>query len=97
MRGAPILFVKKKVKSLRLCVEYCKLNKLIIKNKYHLPRTDDLFYYLYGAKVFFPKIELKNHYRQTQVKESNIEKTTFWSRLRTYEYVVMIFGSQMLQ
>jgi hypothetical protein len=88
---APILFVKKKDGSLRLCVDYCGLNKLIIKNKYPLPQVDDLFDHLYGSKIF-SKIDLKSGYNQIRIKERDIEKTRFRSRLGHYEYVVMPFG-----
>jgi hypothetical protein len=88
---APILFVKKKDGSLRLCVDYCGLNKLTIKNKYPLPRIDDLFDHLHGSKIF-SKIDLKSGYNQIRIKECDIEKTGFRSRLGHYEYVVMPFG-----
>ena len=89
--GAPVLFVKKKDGSLRLCVDYRGLNKLTIKNKFPLPRVDDIFDHLHGSKIF-SKIDLKSGYHQIQIKESNIEKTGFRSRLGYYEYVVMPFG-----
>jgi hypothetical protein len=89
--SAPVLFVKKKDGSLRLCVDYCGLNKLIIKNKYPLPQVDDLFDHLYGSKIF-SKIDLKSGYNQIRIKERDIEKTRFRSRLGHYEYVVMPFG-----
>jgi hypothetical protein len=88
--GAPILFVKKKDGSLRLCVDYHRLNKLTIKNKYPLPRVDDLFDHLHGSKIF-SKIDLKSGYNQIRIKECDIEKTRFRSRLGHCEYVVMPF------
>lgn len=75
--------------SLRLCEDYHGLNKLTIKNKYPSPQTNDMFDYLYGAKVF-PKVDIKSGYHQ--VKDSNIEMTTIWSQLGRYEYAVMLFG-----
>ena len=61
--GAPVLFVKKKDGSLRLCIHYRDLNQVIIKNRYPLPRIDDLFDQLRGA-VLFSKIDLKSGYHQ---------------------------------
>ena len=89
--GAPVLFVKKKDGSLRLCVDYRGLNKLTIKNKLPLPRVDDVYDHLHRSKIFF-KIDLKSDYHQIQIKEFDIEKTGFKSCLGHYEYVVMPFG-----
>jgi hypothetical protein len=89
--GALVLFVKKKDGSLRLCVDYRGLNKLTIKNKYPLPRVDDFFDHLHGSKIF-SKIDLKSGYNQIRIKECDIEKMGFRSRLGHYEYVVMPFG-----
>ena len=89
--GAPVLFTKKKDGSLSLCVDYCGLNKLTIKNKFYLPRVDDISNHLYGSKIFF-KIDLRSGYHQIRIKKSDIAKTGFWSWLGHYEYVVMPFG-----
>ena len=66
--GAPILFVKKKVGTLRMCIDYWQINKVTLKNKYPLPRIEDLFYQLKGAGVF-SKIDLRSGYYQLRVKE----------------------------
>ena len=89
--GAPVLLVKKKDGSSRLCVDYRQLNKLTIKNKYPLPRIDALLDQLRGAVVFF-KIDLRSGYHQILVKHEDVQKTTFRSHYDHYEYVVMPFG-----
>jgi hypothetical protein len=89
--GCPALFVKKKDISLRLCVDYCPLNVVTIKNKYPLPRIDILFDQLAGAKVF-SKIDLRSGYHQIKIKPSDIPKTAFSTRYGLYEYLVMSFG-----
>jgi hypothetical protein len=89
--GCPALFVKKKDESLRLCIDYCPLNAMTIKNKYHLPHIDVLFDQLVRAKVF-SKIGLRYGYHQIKIRASDIPKTAFSTRYGLYEYLVMSFG-----
>lgn len=89
--GAPVLFVKKKDNSMRMCVDYRSLNEVTIKNKYPLPRIDDLFDQLKGASVF-SKIDLRSGYHQLKIRPEDIPKTAFTTRYGLYEFTVMSFG-----
>ena len=77
--GAPVLFAKKRGKTLRLCMNYRKLNRVTIKNRYPLPRIDDLLDQLRGVRVY-SKIDLHTGYHQLRVRETDIPKTTFRTR-----------------
>ncbi|KAL0544064.1 hypothetical protein IC582_019175 [Cucumis melo] len=89
--GAPVLFVKKKDGSMRLCIDYKELNKVTVKNRYPLPRIDDLFDQLQGA-IVFSKIYLRSGYHQLRIKDGDVPKTAFRSRYGHYEFIVMSFG-----
>ncbi|GJY59515.1 putative reverse transcriptase domain-containing protein [Tanacetum coccineum] len=89
--GAPILFVKKKDGSFRMCIDYRELNKLTVKNRYPLPRIDDLFDQLQGSNIY-SKINLRSGYHQLRVREQDIPKTAFQTRYGHYEFQVMPFG-----
>ncbi|KAL0533475.1 hypothetical protein IC582_030315 [Cucumis melo] len=88
---APVLFVKKKDGSMRLCIDYRELNKVTVKNHYPLPRIDDLFDQLQGATVF-SKIDLRSGYHQLRIRDSDIPKIVFHFRYGHYEFIVMSFG-----
>ncbi|GJX42874.1 putative reverse transcriptase domain-containing protein [Tanacetum coccineum] len=89
--GAPVLFVKKKDGSFWVCIDYRELNKLTVKNRYPLPRIDDLFDQLQGSSVY-SKIDIRLGYHQLRVREEDIPKTAFRTRYGHYEFQVMPFG-----
>ena len=86
-----MIFFEKKDGTQRMCVDYRSLNKVTIKNKYLLPRIEDLFDQLRGARVF-SKIDLRSGYHQLRIRPSDIAKTAFTTRYGLYEYTVMPFG-----
>jgi hypothetical protein len=89
--GAPVLFVKKKDRSFRVCIDYQELNKLTIKNRYPLPRIDDLFDQLQWSS-FYLKIDLWSGYHRLRVRYTDIPKTAFKTRYEYYEFQEMPFG-----
>ncbi|GKA47759.1 putative reverse transcriptase domain-containing protein, partial [Tanacetum coccineum] len=89
--GAPVLFVKKKDGSFRMCIDYQELNKLTVKSRYPLPMIDDLFNQLQGSSVY-SKIDLRLGYHQLRVWEEDIPKTAFRTRYGHYEFQVMPSG-----
>ncbi|GJR47211.1 putative reverse transcriptase domain-containing protein [Tanacetum coccineum] len=89
--GAPVLFVKKKDGSFCMCIDYRELNKLTVKNRYPLPRIDDLFDQLQGSSVY-SKIDLRSGYHQLRIREEDIPITAFRTRYGHYEFQVMPFG-----
>ena len=89
--GAPVLFVKKKDGTMRMCIDYRQLNKVTIKNRYPLPRIDDLFDQLQGAS-HFSKINLWSGYHQLKIRREDIPKAAFRTRYGHYEFLVLPFG-----
>ena len=89
--GAPVIFIRKKDGLWRLCIDYRQLNKATIKNRYPLPRIDDLFDQMKGATVF-SKIDLRSGYHNLQIKEDDVFKITFKTRFGHYELTILPFG-----
>jgi hypothetical protein len=89
--GASVLFAKKKDGKLILCIKFRKLNKVAIKNKYHLLRIDDLFDQLRGAHIF-SKIDLRFGYHQVRIKQEHINKIAFRTRYGHYKFTLVPFG-----
>jgi hypothetical protein len=89
--AAPVLFVEKKDGTRRMCIDYRALNEVTIKNKYPLPRIEDLFDQLRGA-IVFSKIDLRSGYHQLRIRPSDIPKTTFITMYGLYEFTIMSFG-----
>jgi hypothetical protein len=85
------LFVKKKDGTLRLCIDYRQLNKVTVNNRYPLPRIDDLFDQLKGAKVF-SKIDLRSGYYQIRIKGQDVPKTAYRTRYGHFKFLVLPFG-----
>nr|GEZ63332.1 putative reverse transcriptase domain-containing protein [Tanacetum cinerariifolium] len=83
--GAPVLFVKKKDRSFRMCIDYRELNKLTVKNRYPLPRIDDLIDQFQGLSVYL-KIDLRSGYHQLRVRDEDIPKAAFRTRYGHYEF-----------
>ncbi|GJU40982.1 putative reverse transcriptase domain-containing protein [Tanacetum coccineum] len=89
--GAPVLFVKKKDGSFRMCIDYRELNKLTVRNRYPLLRINDLFDQLQGSSVY-SKIDLRSGYHLLQLRKEDIPKTAFKTWYGHYEFQVMPFG-----
>jgi hypothetical protein len=89
--AAPVLFVEKKYGTRRMCIDYRALNEVTIKNKYPLPRIEDMFDQLRGASMF-SKIDLRSGYHQLKIRPSDISNTTFITKYGLYEFTVMSFG-----
>jgi hypothetical protein len=89
--AAPVLFVENKDGTRRMCIDYRALNEVTIKNKYPLPRIEDMFDQLRGASVF-SKIDLRSGYHQLRIRPSDIPKTTLITKYGLYEFIVMSFG-----
>ena len=89
--GALAIFFKNKDGTLRLCIDFRQLNKSTVKKKYPLPRIDDLFNQLRGAKIF-SNIDLRSGYHQVRIKEEYIHKISFRTMYGHYEFVVVPFG-----
>jgi hypothetical protein len=89
--ATPVLFVEKKDGTKRMCIDYKSLNEVTVKNKYPLPRIEDLFDQLRGASVF-SKIDLRSGYHHLRIRPSDIPKTAFITKYGLYEFMVMSFG-----
>ena len=89
--GAPILFVKKKDGTLRMCIDYRALNRITVRNQYPLPRIDDLLDQLAGARIF-TSLDLQSGYHQIRITEADRPKTAFKTPMGLYQFKVLSFG-----
>ena len=94
--GVPVLFMKKNDESLRLYIDYRELNKVKIRNQHPFTRIDDLFDQLQGARVFL-KMDLSSGYHQLKIRSEDVPMTTFKTRYRHYEFLVMLVGLTYIQ
>ena len=94
--GVPVLFMKKNDESLRLYIDYRELNKVKIRNQHPFTRIDDLFDQLQGARVFL-KMDISSGYHQLKIRSEDVPMTTFKTRYRHYEFLVMLVGLTYIQ